>query len=733
MSLPLDDEQLRLLDLEQYRIVGTEPEPPFDRIARLAASLFGAPIAAISFIDADAVWFKACIGLDVCDVPRQTGFCTHAIDGETVMVVPDLARDARFSKNPLVLGPPGIRFYAGAPVATASGWRIGTLCIMDTVPRRALSRDEEAQLASLACLVVDHLELRRRHFIDGVARGFAASTHDALLCIDARGIITFANAAALKLFGYTCDEMIGRNVDIIIPSRFRSAHADGVLRVRGGAPSRLDGKSVELSALRRSGEEFPVEISICSWRNATGFHMGASLRDISERKQRDLRLQRLAHHDPLTGLANRLQIEAALGDAYAAGRPVGVMLLDLDRFKALNDSLGHAAGDALLQTLAVRLQAACDEDAVIARMGGDEFAVVLPGTGDPLRLGDCAASILSALEAPFHLAGHHVQVTISIGGAIGPNHGRDPEELIASADLALYRVKHQGRAGFRLYEAHMRTALSCRRALQDDLIRAFETDEFVVQYQPQVRLESGALIGAEALLRWRHRDRGLLLPGAFLPALENHLLAVEIGNWILDQACRQVAVWHALGHVHLRVGVNLFAAQLAGGTIVQAVEGALKSHNLAPASLELEITENIAVQDDQRALNPLRELRALGVGLAFDDFGTGFASLSALKRVPLTTLKIDRTFVQGLLSDRHDAAVIAAVLGVGHRLGVDVVAEGIETAEQEARLRDLGCQIGQGFRYGPGVSANDLTRAWMSTQASRSCQKPNPAASLTYR
>ena len=336
-----------------------------------------------------------------------------------------------------------------------------------------------------------------------------------------------------------------------------------------------------------------------------------------------------------------------------------------------------------------------------------------------MRVRGCANALLSTVGPPFRVLGHHVSVTASIGAAIGPHHGCDAEELIASADLALHRAKAEMGSCFRLYETFMRDAVAAKRALQDELIRAFDRGEFVLHYQPQVRLDTGCLVGAEALLRWQHPERGLLFPGAFIAALNEHMLALDVGGWIIDEACRQMAAWRDVGFGPPRMAVNLFSAQLTGGDLVSTTRAALARYGLVPADLELEITETIALQNDERILGQLRDVRALGVGLAFDDFGTGFASLSTFKRVPLTTLKIDRSFIQDVLDDPHDAAVIAAMVDMGRRLDLDVVAEGIETAEQEACVIDLGCKIGQGFRYGRSMSPDTFGRRWNVVTAAK--------------
>lgn len=717
-----ENEQDRLHQLWQYRIVGTRQEKQFDQIAELAAKLFAAPMVAITFVDSDRLWLKARVGLDVCETPRDVGFCTHAIMHAEPMIVADTLGDDRFVSNPLVQAKPCVRFYAGAPLIVAGGLCLGTLCIMDTVARRPLLTEEKVQLETLASLIVARLELRRLEFVDAAIRGFVDATSEAFLCIDAQGILTFVNRAALDLFNYPADKMVGQKLDLIVPERFKSAHAAGVARIAGGTASRLAGKTIELSAVRRGGEEFPIEMGICVWQDQHGMQMGAVLRDITERKERDVRLHRLASHDGLTGLANRSQVDLALVEAFSSG-PVGLLLLDLDGFKGVNDSLGHAAGDALLQALSVRMQAALDVSALLGRMGGDEFIVVLPGKGDPLHVAECAETILSAFETPVVVLDHKIQIGLSIGAAIGPSQGCDGEELIASADLALYRAKAEGGRRFRLYEPTMRNAVQARRALRDELRGAVECRELVLHYQPVVELQTRRVIGAEALLRWQHPERGLLLPGAFIQTLEGHALAVEAGSWILDEACRQAASWRQTGSGSFRMCVNLFAAQIRSKSLIPAIVSSMAQYGISAAELELEITETIALQNDEAVLRPLRAIRKLGVGLSFDDFGTGYASLSTLKRVPLTTLKIDRSFVRDLHTDAHDFAVVEAVVGMGRRLGLAVIAEGIETLEQEALLMRLGCRSGQGFLYGRAVPADSFGKLLQQQKAAKTPPK----------
>ncbi|TXM97887.1 EAL domain-containing protein [Methylobacterium sp. WL64] len=729
-----EQETLRLHALGTFQIAGTAPEERFDAIAQLAARLFRAPIAYVSLIDQHHQWIKAQVGLDQVGLDqvgldpaptaRGASFCTHTIRSDDLLVIPDTRRDPRFSDNPLAVRPPFVRFYAGAPLITADGFRLGALCVADTVPRRHFPARDRRALADLAALVVQQMTLRRSELARVSMMGFANATELALLAISREGRIRFANQAAAALFGYTHDEMLGEPFDLIVPERMRAAHTAGLKRIFAGDAAKVAGRTIEVMVRRKDGAECPAEIALSVWHDEGGPNLGAIIRDISERRRREAGLLRLAHQDALTGLTNRRRFETLLNDLYRRGQPAAVLLVDLDGFKAINDSLGHAVGDALLQALAVRIPAVLPRRAVMARLGGDEFVVLLPGTGDPLAARACATAVLAALADPVVVETHVLRAGASIGFALAPEHGRDGEELLASADFALYRAKQEGGGSARMFASEMRHAATALRNTQDALLRALHGDELVLHYQPQICLTSGRLVGAEALLRWQHPERGLLLPGTFLPAIKMSPLALPVGAWVLDAACRQIAAWRDQGLPPFRVGANLFSAQFKTGNLVREVSDALARHRVPPEALELEITERVVLQNDDRTLGTIRDLRALGVRIAFDDFGTGYASLSSLKRFPLTTLKIDRTFVSDLLTEANDAAITRAIIRMSNDLGLDTVAEGIETEGQEVVLRALGCKVGQGFHYGRAMPAAALTRlmaerpetgAWLTT------------------
>jgi diguanylate cyclase (GGDEF)-like protein/PAS domain S-box-containing protein len=544
---------------------------------------------------------------------------------------------------------------------------------------------------------------------DEIASNFARATHLALISISGEGNIEFVNGSALKLFGYVKDEMLGKPITIIIPERMRGAHSSGLTRVAAGEKPNLGGKTVEVSAIRKDGTEFPIEITLSIWRDKDRMYAGAVIKDISERRERDNKLLRLASQDTLTGLHNRHRFTELLKAELASERPATLILMGLDGVKDVNDTHGHGVGDSLLQAVGVRLPYMLKAGAEVARFGGEEFAILIPNLGDPIVASQEVSAIMDGFSAPFDIGGHVLELDASIGYAISPAHGNDDEELVASADFALYRARAAGKRSVRMFEPSMRSESVARRSLRDELRRALGHGELVMHYQPQVYLATGEVFGCEALIRWQHPERGLLLPGAFLPALDQSSLTLDIGWWTLDEACRQLSQINAVGH-RLRMGVNLFPAQMRSPNLCRKVADGMEKHGIDPSDLELEVTESVALHDNDKSLEALSALRAMGVGIAFDDFGTGYASLSSLQRYPLTTLKIDRGFIRDIFTHPQDAAITKALITMSGELGLLTVAEGIETAEQEAALREYGCLAAQGYRFGKPMSGNDFEK-----------------------
>jgi diguanylate cyclase (GGDEF)-like protein len=423
-------------------------------------------------------------------------------------------------------------------------------------------------------------------------------------------------------------------------------------------------------------------------------------RDISERREHEERLLHLAHFDTLTELPNRFSLRAKIDDTIASRSCATVLMLDLDGFKEVNDTLGHTAGDVVLKAAGARIQNCIGDQGIVGRPGGDEFTVLLPNVGNPTVAAKFCERLIEAFRMPFVWETQDVNLGLSIGVAMSPAHGSTAEELLTSADLALYRAKAERRQGFCVFEHSFRQAAIANRHCDQELRQAVNEGQLKLFYQPQVSLVDYRVIGAEALLRWQHPKHGLLAPAAFLHVLESGSLAPIVGEWVIREAAAQAATIRSLGFANFWVSVNLFGSQLRKGNLTDTVYRALKDNALPPEALELEITENIFIREDEAIIAPLRALRAAGVGVAFDDYGTGYASLSLLKRFPLSRLKIDKSFVDHLCDDSEDAAVVKAIVYLAENFGLQVTAEGIELEEQRTRLRELGCEIGQGYLFG---------------------------------
>ncbi|MBC9033860.1 EAL domain-containing protein [Sphingomonas sp. JC676] len=539
-----------------------------------------------------------------------------------------------------------------------------------------------------------------------------ASSATAAICAGPDNLILSWNSAAEQLFGYSAPEAIGKPLSIIIPSRHRAAHDAGLARAVQAGRARLAGRSVEILALHADGTELPVELSLSMWFEAGMPMFGALLRDITDRHTAQRRLEHLAHCDALTSLPNRNALHERLA-ADIDRVPCSLLLLDLDGFKHVNDSLGHSVGDQLLAAVAARLTGVVGPSGLVARLGGDEFAILLSDCADPLRIEELTKRTFDALHPPFELAGQSIYVGTSIGVAMSPKDASDVEQLLSSADLALYSAKGDGGGTRAFFARSMQNTSEQRHRLGAELRRALADSEFELWYQPQVSLTDLTLSGVEALLRWRHPEHGLLAPQAFLAVLEDSTIAERVGDWVVQEACAAAADWKRIGLGSIRVGVNLFAAQLRSGRLFGVVSSALVRHGLSANQLELEITENTVLRHNNQSTKVLRRLKSLGVGIAFDDFGTGFASLSLLQKYPLTRLKIDKSFVARIDRKLGDAAIVKAVIGMATSLDLAVIAEGVETAEQEAALVGLGCQEAQGYRYGRAMPAPAIIETYV--------------------
>jgi len=421
-------------------------------------------------------------------------------------------------------------------------------------------------------------------------------------------------------------------------------------------------------------------------------------------------IARLAHFDPLTDLPNRVLFQKSLSEALARrdrkGDALAVHFVDLDRFKTVNDTLGHPLGDALLKIAAERLRGCVREGDTVARLGGDEFAVVQTGLDDANGATRLAARIVEAMAAPFDLQGHHVVIGASVGVSLAPNDGDDADELLKKADMALYRAKADGRGAYHFFERAMDEQLQARRALELDLRRALQAGEFELVYQPLYHLDAEQVTGCEALLRWYHPERGTVSPADFIPLAEEIGLIVQLGEWVLRRACAEAASWPE----HVRLAVNLSPAQFRDRGLVRTVISALAASGLPAERLELEITESVLLQDSAANMAMLHDLKALGVRISMDDFGTGYSSLSYLRSFPFDKIKIDQTFVRDILEDSDAMAIIKAVLDLGASMGVTTTAEGVETLEQLNALRSQGCAEIQGYFISRPAPASEIAK-----------------------
>ncbi|MCY7316570.1 MAG: EAL domain-containing protein [Rubrivivax sp.] len=526
------------------------------------------------------------------------------------------------------------------------------------------------------------------------------------------GFITDANPPLLALVGYPLDQLLGRStLDFVAPpERARVAEV-----IAAG-----DELAYDSALLHADGSTVPVEFIV-----RTMYHQGERLRMTIVRDRRDrvaaeARIQYLAHHDVLTGLPNRAAfIERAtllLNRAAERGQALALLFIDLDHFKRVNDSLGHPAGDTLLQTVAERIVGTLREADLVARFGGDEFVLLLAGTTSAAAVAEVAGKLLATIGAPLAVAQAAISVTPSIGVAMFPDHGDCAAELIKHADTAMYQAKARGRAGYQFFHPAMAELARAELAMESRLAQAVREQEFVLHYQPQLRLADGALIGVEALVRWNHPQDGFIGPDHFIPVAEARRLILPIGQWVLGTALRQAVSWHASGLAAVPMAVNLSALQFQAPGFVDSIERALQEAGASGTMLELELTERMLMDNLDEVRAVLARLRALGVRIAIDDFGTGYTSLKHLKSLPLDRLKIDRSFVEDLPHDAGSAAIANAIIQMGRGLKLQVVAEGVETEAQRAHLLAQGCDAQQGL-LDCGPLPADAFEAWQSSRA----------------
>ena len=555
-------------------------------------------------------------------------------------------------------------------------------------------------------------------------RTVISAAPDGILLVAADGTILMANPAIEAISGYAADDLVGRSIGIFLPPWLRDKH-DGLVRSFFHRPSaRPMGMVNHLQLMRSDGHPVSIDIALGSCEAQGEPAVVVFIRDMTEMRRLQEDIQHQATHDSLTGLANRWMFGQHLHQAMARsqrhGQPLGLLLLDLDDFKAINDGHGHAVGDQVLVEVARRLKACLRGGDTLARLGGDEFTVLLPEVAGREGARQVADKLLRALALPCRLHGYELHLAASIGIALYPDDAPDGDTLMRYADMAMYSAKDAGRNTYAVYASRMGRLLEEKLRLHERLKLALGQGGLSLHYQPQVDVVSGRMVGVEALARWHDPELGEISPERFIAVAVGTGLIHELGEWVMLTACRQLARWHA-GGIPVRVSVNLSAQQFRRRDLVERLQRLMADTGVPVQALELEITESEAMSDPQQARELLLRLRTLGVAVALDDFGTGYSSLSYLRDLPVARLKIDREFIRHIAERAADATLVRAVIGLAHTLGLPVVAEGVETGEQLAFLREHGCEACQGWLFSRAVPPEAIEALWFAQDGAAEC------------
>ena len=610
----------------------------------------------------------------------------------------------------------GVESYLAIPLVNTSGTVLGHLGVMHDVPMIG-AQTAVPLLKIFAARAAAELERQRAEDAlqdsEHRIRAILASAADGIITIDEHGNVESFNPASERIFGYAAADVVGRNVKMLMPDPYRSEH-DGYLRAYGeSGHGRIIGVGPrEVLGRRQDGTVFPMDLAISVMQVENRRVFIGIVRDITDRKHAEEQLNLLAHYDTLTSLPNRVLFNDRLKQTTIAAarhdRVVTVMFIDLDRFKTINDTLGHDVGDLVIKAAAERIVGCLRAGDTVARLGGDEYAVVLADMAQTQDAARVAQKIVDAFSEPLRVAEHELFVTVSIGVTLYPSDDASVDNLLKNADIAMYRAKERGRNSYQFYTADMNAKAGERLALETHLRHALERGELLLHYQPQVDLQTGRIIGVEALVRWQ-RQTGLVSPADFIPLAEETGLIVPIGEWVLRTACARGKAWHDAGFGFLRLSVNVSARQFRQNDFSETVAKVLRDTGFPPVSLELEMTESLLMEHAEAMITRFEELHAMGVSLSIDDFGTGYSSLSYLKRFPIDTVKIDRSFVNDIITDPDQAAIASGIISLAQNLRLKVVAEGVETEEQAAFLRSRRCDAMQGYLFSRPVSHHALS------------------------
>lgn len=751
-----ENERERLLALRECDILDTPPEPLFDSLTRLAAEVCQVPVALVTLIDSQRQWFKSNHGLfAVRQTSREIAFCAHTILSDQLMEVPDARRDIRFLNNPLVTHEPKVRFYAGVPLKDARGFALGALSVKDYQPRRLTTAQREG-LGSLARLAVALLEQRRverrlrdsEERLQAVARVTNEAEQQALLREQRQKLI--ADLGQRALADPDADALMENAVRLVSEAlgfeycrvlelaqgglTLLSRATVGVVPVGNDTGSRvaalISGPQGPYGLLEvRSGVPGKVSPDVTNFVQNVANIVGTAL----ARRRADEQLAYAAQFDTLTGLPNRQlfrdRIAQAIARAVRKTRPIAVVVLNLDGFKLVNNSHGHAAGDRVLIQVAERLISCVSAYDTVSRLGADEFAIALSNIDRIEEVAPAIQRALHTLAQPFDLDDGEAFISATAGVSIFDSDGVDAHTLIKNAELAMQRAREKGRNFYEFFAPEMNQRGLERMRLERGLRRALERGEFLLHYQPKILAATGKISGAEALLRWQHPERGLVYPGEFIPILEETGLIVPVGLWVLETACEQIRRWEREGIEVESISINLSARQFQQPHFDAHMRRVIETSGIQPGKIELEITETMLMNDPTQAIETLGRLKQLGVSLSVDDFGTGYSGLSYLRQLPLDSLKIAGNFISNVPHDPDDAAIALAIINLAHNLGLRVVAEGVETEVQARFLATHRCDILQGYffsvpldteRYGQLEVSGDVPRiSHASTESAR--------------
>jgi len=745
----LSEERSRALQLLEETTRHLSEEANFDllltRLVEAAQRLTGARYAALGVFrdQEDGLAHFATAGVDdelrrkMGPPPTGRGLLGHLAREEGVLRLKDLMQHPSAAGFPP--HHPLMRSFLGVSVR-AHGRVIGRFYLTEKEGAEEFS-DLDAQIMTTMALaagaaIEKHQLISDLRRAESRSRALLNSTSEGIYGVDADGRCLFINQAGASLLGYRPEDLLGQPMHALL----HHTRADGAPypmedcpilgSFRHGRPCRLDHEVF----WRKDGTSIPVDYSAAPLEE-NGRVQGAvvTFTDSTQRKAVEARLNELAYYDSLTELPNRRLFLTLLSRAVAqskrTGRSLALLFLDVDRFKIINDTLGHARADGLLQAFAGRLKACIRETDTVARLGGDEFTIILEALASADEAAMVARRVLEALSLPFALEGREVFITSSIGIALFPSEHTTAETLITCADTAMYAAKEHG-ACFRFFSPEMNTRADQRLSLETSLRRALQRQEFLLHYQPQVDVRTGRIVAVEALLRWWHPEQGMVSPGDFIPLAEETGLIVPVGEWVLHSACVQGRAWQQ-ALPDLRVAVNLSRRQFEQPTIVDTIRRILDETGLAPGALDLELTESLLIHNTERTIATLKALHELGIRLSIDDFGTGYSSLNYLKHLPVAALKIDRSFVRNVVTNPKDASIVKAIVTLARCLDLAVVAEGVETRDQERALLALDCSEMQGFHFSLPLPPEDLTRLLDRSAARRSRRPPAGCAQLT--